>query len=155
MTLRRYQRADAVEAAEVARAAIRVTGAEAYQPDQVAAWSAWTDEPESFARLLAQGETWVVEQDGVVVAFAQRFPADYLNLLYTHPTANRQGFASQLYSVLETGAIANGVTAFMTKASHLSRPFFAKHGWQLDEREVVERDGVRIERFAMSKRLKP
>jgi len=155
MHLRRYQHPDAAAAAEVARVAIRVTGAEAYQPDQVAAWSAWTDKLVPLAALLAEGETWVAEQDGVVVAFAQRFPADYVNLLYTHPMVNRQGIAGQLYSTLEAQAKVEGVVVLTTKASHLSRPFFAKHGWQLDAPEVVERGGVQIERFAMSKRLKP
>ena len=151
--LRGYQPDDAGAAAEVARAAIYETGTEAYKPDQVAAWSAWTNDIQAFAELLNEGETWVAERDGRVIAFAQRFPANHINLLYTHPRANRQGVAGRLYAKLEARAMEEGIATLTTKASHLSRPFFAKHGWILDEHEVVERAGIRIERFAMHKTL--
>ncbi|GAB5519051.1 MAG: hypothetical protein RhofKO_13020 [Rhodothermales bacterium] len=153
MYLRPYQPADAPAAAEVASAAIRETGAEAYQPDQLAAWGAWPDDVDAFAELLGEGETWIAEHEGQIVAFGQRFPADHINLLYTHPSVNRQGIAGRLYAKLETHALEEGIATLTAKASHLSRPFFAKHGWVLDESEVVEREGVRIERFSMHKAL--
>jgi len=58
----------------------------------------------------------------------------------------RRGIGAAIYARLEARARERGGAAIHTEASRISRPFFAKHGYELIEVEHVVRFGVEFER---------
>jgi putative acetyltransferase len=151
---RAFEPDDAAALARIYRDAVLKTGATAYDATQVAMWSSFASEPE-FTTGLACGTCIVALSDGVIAGFGQLEPADCVHLLYVSPDFARRGIGSALLARLEAVAAGQGVAQLQTNASHLSRPVFARAGWQLDQVEITERNGVHFERFCMSKRLEP
>jgi putative acetyltransferase len=151
--LRAYHPADAEVLAAVYKDAVRGTGASAYDAQQIAVWSAYPEDIEAFRHLLNRGITLVAVQGERVVAFGQLNPPDHIAFLYTATAYARLGYASEIYRQLEAHAFQQGVQRLHTEASRLSQPLFAKMGFHVVETEIVERQGVQIERFKMAKRL--
>jgi putative acetyltransferase len=151
--LRTYHPADAEALAVIYKDAVRGTGASAYNARQIAVWSAYPEDIETFRQLLNQGITLVVIQGECVAAFGQLDPPDRIAFLYTATGYARRGYASAIYCQLEAHAVQQGVQHLYTEASRLSRPLFVKMGFHVVETEIVKRQGVQIERFRMEKRL--
>jgi putative acetyltransferase len=146
--------------AEIFVSSVRELGSQAYSPEQVAVWSSFGQHFAEFQARLSGGVVVVAEgavpgETGParILGFGQLEQAGHLSLLYTCPTASRQGVATRVYADLETAARREGVTRIHTEASHLSRGFFGKQGFDLVEKEVVERGGQSFERFRMAKVL--
>jgi putative acetyltransferase len=75
-------------------------------------------------------------------------------MLYRSPGASGSGVAAALYRAAETRACELGISRIRTEASLLAESFFARHGYSLDLRENVERNGIPLPRAQMSKTLK-
>jgi putative acetyltransferase len=153
MNLRPYEPADAAALARVYRDSVTELGPQGYDEAQVAVWASFADDLTSFRDRLEGGLTVVAEEDGIPVAFAQLHPEDHVQFLYCAPSHARRGIATALYAWLELFALQRGEAALTTEASRVSRPFFRKMGFEEVGREVVERDGVSLERFPMRKAL--
>lgn len=151
MNLRPYASADFEAVALVYRDAVTGLGPQAYDEAQVAVWASFADEASSFRERLERGLTVVAEEDGAPVAFAQLEPRDHVAFLYCAPAWARRGIATSLYAWLELVALQGGEAALTTDASRVSRAFFEKMGFEVVATEVVERSGVKLERFKMRK----
>ena len=97
--------------------------------------------------------TIVAESDGVLAGFASYTDAGYLDFLFTHPAFARRGVATSLYRRVEFALLAISAPRVTTHASLAARPFFDRHGFQLDGEECVECRGAYLRRFAMHKQL--
>ena len=91
--------------------------------------------------------------DRVLAGFASYTHDGYLDLLFTHPAFARRGVATRLYQRVESALRAPRVPRVTTHASLAARPFFDRHGFQLDGEERVECLGVYLRRFVMQKQL--
>jgi Sortase and related acyltransferases len=151
MIIREFLASDAEGLAAVYRDAVRGIGPQAYTAEQVAAWALYPDDMDEFRVRMSRGLTLVAEVEGRVVAFGQLEPEDHLAFLYCSTDYARRGIGAEIYARL--GARERGVAAIHTEASRISRPFFAKHGYELIEVEHVVRFGVEFERFRMRKVL--
>lgn len=134
-------------------ASVRILGAAAYSPRQVAQWAAWPEDRAAFAEFLENGRVLVADVDGRVAAFGQLHPTDHLALLYTHPDFARRGLGAMLCRELEQLSREAGAVAITTDASALSRPLFEKRGFQVVHEELVQRGNVTFRRWRMCKRL--
>ncbi len=153
IALRPYQPTDLEAAIAIYRDAALVTGAQAYNADQVAVWADFASDRAAFQTRLSQGTTLVALIDAEPAAFAQLHPQHHLALLYTSSRYGRCGCATQLYRALEAIAREQSVTQLDTEASHIARPFFLKMGFQVRVQERVERQGQTFERFQMVKAI--
>ena len=151
MFIRQYQPTDAEAIAAIYRDAVISIGATAYDPEQIAVWSAFPDDIEEFRQTLQQGLTLVAVADGQLVAFGQLNPLNHIAFLYTASQAARQGYATEIYQQLEIYAIQQGIEQLHTEASRISKFFFLKMGYHITATEVVTRKGVEFERFKMAK----
>jgi putative acetyltransferase len=124
-----------------------------YSPEQLAAWAPIPPDKDRWQERLADLHTIVVESDGLVAGFVSYTDTGYLDFLFTHPAFARRGVASRLYRRTESALRAAGVPAITTHASLAARPFFDRHGFQLDREECVECRGTFLRRFAMHKAL--
>jgi putative acetyltransferase len=154
MRIRPYHAPDLERIARIYRDAALHTGAQAYSRAEVDAWAAAAADLEAFGRQLDHGVTLVAEtREGETAAFGQLQPIDRVAMLYTAPGYARASYASGIYRLLEERARARGVRVLHTEASRVARPFFEKQGFELVAREQVQRRGIVIERFRMTKQL--
>ena len=77
----------------------------------------------------------------------------YVDCTYILPAYQGQGICRKLYQVLEAHAKERHIKRLDVHASHVARPIFNKFGFTLIERQEVLRNGVKLERFYMSKDL--
>ena len=77
----------------------------------------------------------------------------YLDLAFVEKGAQGTGVAEAAYLVLENRARAARLSRLSSDASHLAKPFFARHGWACLGPQTVERDGVTLENWRMEKAL--
>lgn len=117
--LRRASAADADAIAEVLTAA---RSAQAWFPPLHS-----PEETRAFVndRLLPQHETWVVEQDGRVVAFAA-LTDDHLGHLFVHPDAQRSGIGTALLEHVQR-LLPDGFSLWTHQASE-ARAFYEARG---------------------------
>ncbi|MBI1401588.1 MAG: GNAT family N-acetyltransferase [Porphyrobacter sp.] len=158
-TIRPFRKGDAEALSALTEAAIRVTGARAYGPEQVAAWAAPYPCPERFAARAAAGEWFFIAADGrdCPLAYALLEPDGHLDMLYAHPDHAGRGFAMAALKAAEVAARKAGLLRLFTEASELARPVFAKAGYSLLHRRdfAIPHEGreVPIHNYAMEKRL--
>ncbi|KQX07765.1 hypothetical protein ASC59_08540 [Leifsonia sp. Root1293] len=128
--------------------AVRITAAADYEPEQIAAWAADLDIA-AWAHRRAAAETWVAEQDGVVVGFSDLSKSGYIDMMFVDPAAARTGVATALLSHLLHLAIGRDIPELTVNASATARPFFERGGFQVETVQEVERNGVILHNFRM------
>ncbi len=134
--------------------AVREGAASAYDAAQRAAWSPEPPCGPDWAGRLERAVTLVAESEGVPVGFMSLEPdTGLLDLAFVLPEWQGRGVASRLLAVLENRARALGLRGLSVEASALARPFLLRHGWRDGPRQEVERGGVCLHNFAMTREL--
>jgi len=150
---RPYEPNDLPSVIEIYTVSIRSLAASYYSPEQIAAWAPVPPDAARWQERLSHLHTIVAESDGVLAGFASYTHDGYLDFLFTHPAFARRGVATKLYQLVESALRAAGAPRVTTHASLVARPFFDRHGFQLDAEESVECRGAYLRRFAMHKQL--
>ena len=152
-TIRPYAPDDARATLDVFLAAIRVTAAADYTPEQVAAWAPDDVDLTAWAHRRAARPTVVAEVDGRVVGFTDVDPDGYVDMMFVDPAVGRTGVASALLAWAYDAAVRDGASTLTTHASLTARPFFEAHGFVVTAEQHPVRRGVTLTNFAMSRRL--
>jgi putative acetyltransferase len=150
---RPYESSDLQGVIEIYTASIRSLAAPYYSPEQIAAWAPVSPDVVRWQERLSRLHTIVAESEDVLAGFASYTHDGYLDFLFTHPTFARRGVATRLYQRVESALREVGSPRVFTHASLAARPFFDRHGFQLDAEEYVECRGAYLRRFAMHKQL--
>ena len=154
MKERAYKSTDLASVIEIYTVSIRSLAASYYSPEQIAAWAPIPPDTARWQERLSHLHTIVAETDGVLAGFASYTHDGYLDFLFTHPAFARRGVATKLYQHVESALRAVSAPRVTTHASLVARPFFDRHGFQLDAEECVECRGAYLCRFAMHKQLR-
>lgn len=153
VTIRTYERRDAVGVADVFYRSVREVALSDYTAEQVRAWvpGRWGAGQEH--RRSGDGRLVMVAEDesGRVVAFIDLEPDGHIDRLYAAPEAAGRGVASRLYDAIETAARARGIERLFTEASELARRFFERKGFTVLERQDMILRGVPIHNYRMAK----
>jgi putative acetyltransferase len=145
---------DVAEIAQLFRDAISVTAANAYSPQQLAAWAKSADDESAFSLALNEGWVRIAVDDDGIIGFAQINMPGHIAMLYTAPRAARRGVATQLLDDMLVLGEAMGAQNITTEASSIARPLFAHFGFVDQGEEVVERHGERFTRYRMQRSMK-
>jgi putative acetyltransferase len=145
--IRRYQPADAAALATVFYRSVR-EGAEAYSPEQRAAWVPEMPRLLQWQARLSSLTVFVADQVGPVGFLAME--GAYMDLTYVLPELRGTGVTAQLYDAALVWAKEQGHTRLICESSHHMRSFLEKRDWQVDAAQEVERHGVLIPNFRMS-----
>ena len=78
---------------------------------------------------------------------------DHVDLLYVHPAVVGQGIASMLCDALEKLAGSRGATSLTVDASDNAAEFFAKRGYEAQQRNTVSLNGEWLANTTMQKPL--
>ena len=151
MALRPIRPSDHALLREIYADAIESQAGTLYSPEQVKAWAALAWLPGVLDRSLEEGRGWISGWDD---AFAVRYPAARLALLYCRGRSAGQGHASALLKQIEQDAWDQGVERLATEASAMSRPLLLRRGWKLIAPETIKIAGVIFERYRMEKLLR-
>ena len=154
MKERPYESTDLPSVMEIYTASIRSLAASYYSPEQIAAWAPVPPDAARWQERLSHLHIIVAESDGGLVGFASYTHDGYLDFLFTHPTFARRGVATRLYQRVELALRTVRAPRVTTHASLAARPFFDRHGFQLDAEEWIECRGAYLRRFVMHKRLR-
>jgi GNAT superfamily N-acetyltransferase len=80
-----------------------------------------------FARVLAEQEVWLWEEDGRVLGFAAVSDADELSYLYLEPDERRRGIGSALFDHVKTRR-PDGFWFWVFQQNEPARRFYERHG---------------------------
>lgn len=149
MTIRKAVLDDLHDIHEVFTKAIEITASPFYSAAQLKAWTSSTTQPERWIKRIKEDYFLVIEVGSEIVGFASLKNSSYVDLLFVHPTYGRQGIAGQLLAKLEEEADKTQVLE--THASHISKAFFSKYGFEFIQSNKVEVFNVEMENFLMRK----
>jgi putative acetyltransferase len=139
---------------EIFYRSVREVASAKYDAAQVEAWAPHVPDAAVWLERFRSYDSFVADDErGRALGWIATTARGYVDMLFCLPEAIGRGVARALYAAAERAAVARGLTKLTAKASLLAEPFFERHGWVVDEREVVVVGGVEIPRAAMSKRL--
>jgi len=158
-TIRPFEPSDAGALSDIALAAIRNIGANAYNSAQIDAWAGRHGGADMYRQRAEAGHVIfvAVDEGDRPVAYALIEPDGHLDRLYNHPDHTRQGLAQLLLRAAEIYGRDHAMTRLYTEASELARPSFERAGYTVVERRdfSIEHEGksVPIHNYAMEKTL--
>ena len=144
MVIRPYQPADCQALAQLFYQTVHSTVF--YTEAQQKAWAPQI--PQNWNEGFLAHHTVVAELDGQIIGFADMDQSGYLDRLYVYPAHQRKGVATALCDRLEKESTAD---AFLTHASLDARPFFEARGYRVIKAQQVERCGILLTNFVMTK----
>ena len=149
---RPYRDSDLEVLVRVFTEAVHVGAAAQYDEAQRSAWAPTTPDLSVWAQRFRIVRTIVAELDGQVAGFVSFESNGHIAYLFTAPHATRRGIASTLLARASEEMEAENVYEHFTEASLVARPVFERHGFEVEAEQVVERDGVKMRRFAMRRK---
>jgi putative acetyltransferase len=139
--------------AEIFRASILELTGDDYTEEQQAAWAAAVEDEAAFAKRLADEVTVVATLGGSPVGFGSLEADDKIGFFYVHPAAVERGAGTMLADALEKLAGGRGAAALSVDASDTAYDFFAKRGYQAQQRNSVRRGDEWLSNTTMKKTL--
>lgn len=153
MQIRRFTLTDARATHAIFREAVHHGTCAFYTPKQREAWAPNAEMPDAWPDRMADQITYVAEgPDGLEGFFALNHDG-HLDMAYVRPRQMGKGLAKRLYDACLADPAAAGLRRLDTEASHLSRRFFEKEGWDVLREQEIERFGVKLTNFRMEKRF--
>ncbi len=155
MQIREFRPEDASALAQIFHDAVHVIGARDYSPEQLSAWSPEPAPAEVWASRAADGRRVFVAADAQdqPQAFIELETDGHIDCFYCQPEAAGTGTGAMLYERLEAEARSLGLTALFVEASEAARRFFLRRGFTAETRREIERRGVTLHNYRMTKQL--
>jgi putative acetyltransferase len=153
--LRPFLPADAPLLAVIFQESIEELTGDDYSAGQQAAWAEEANDLEAFAERLGGQLTLIASLGDSPVGFASLRDNEWIDMLYVHPAAARQGIASALVEALEKLAAARGAKRIAVDASDTAKPLFDKRGYVAQQRNSVPLGGEWLGNTTMQKTLAP
>ena len=154
MNLRQITIKDQLELKKVYFDSIQSLDEKIYSQEQKRAWSSQAWNNSNFDKSITKGKGWLLSKEGIIIAFATRYPKDRIALFYCKGKFQRKGFGSKLLSKLENEAKKEGLDSLSTEASLISYGLFLKNKWKIVRKEKVIINNIFFERYKMTKIIK-
>ena len=154
MNVRQITIKDQIELKKVYFNSIQSLDEKIYTQDQKRAWSSQAWNNPNFDKSITQGKGWLVSEEGVIIAFATRYPNKRISLLYCKGKFQRKGYGTKLIHKLENDARNEGLDSLSTEASLISYKLFLKNEWEIIRKEKVIINNIFFERYKMIKNIK-
>ncbi|QJF52796.1 GNAT family N-acetyltransferase [Roseobacter ponti] len=138
--------------AEVMFRAVR-EGESPYSEAQRAAWMPARPEPAGFATRLAGYDCAVAEAEGLAQGFMTLARDGYIDLAFILPQARGCGIFRALVDAIVARARLHDIPRLWTQASLMAEPAFQATGFQVIQRESVQRSGQHLPRALMERHL--
>ncbi|EOA1825982.1 GNAT family N-acetyltransferase [Raoultella planticola] len=149
LKIRPYRDDDFTALGTIFLRAVQETASHDYSPRQIAAW-AQIDEAR-WRHKMRDSRMWVAVIDLLPVGFISAVDR-YIDLLFVAPEYGRRGIASALLQEL-FAQIPHG--SLTVDASITAKPFFARHGFRVEEEQQVAVRGETFINYRMEKMRRP
>ena len=154
MNLRQITTKDQLELKKVYFDSIQSIDEKIYSQEQKRAWSSQAWNNSNFDKSITKGEGWLLSKQGIIIAFATRYPSDRIALFYCKGKFQRKGCGSRLLNKIEDEAKKEGLDSLSTEASLISYKLFLKNKWEIIRKEKVIINNIFFERYKMTKIIK-
>ena len=154
MNLRQITNKDQLELKKVYFDSILSLDEKIYSEEQKRAWSSQAWNNPNFDESITKGKGWLLTEQGIIIAFATRYPTDKIALFYCKGKFQRKGCGSKLLRKLEDEAKKEGLDYLSTDASLISYKLFLKNEWKIIRKEKVTINNIFFERYKMTKIIK-
>jgi len=154
MNLRQITFKDQLELKKVYFDSIQSLNEKIYSQEQKRAWSSQAWDNPNFDKSIAQGKGWLLSEEGIIIAFAIRYPIKRISLFYCKGKFQRKGYGSKLLQKLEYEAKKEGLDFLSTEASLISYKLFLKNKWEIIRKEKIIINNIFFERYKMFKNIK-
>lgn len=124
-----------------------------YSQEQVDAWAPPDMSKENWRRRQETRTTFVAEQDGQIVGFAELGPDGHIDGFYTHKDHQGQGAGTRLLEAIVAEAAQAGVQRLFAEVSITARPFFERRGFRVVRPQEFEHRGVMFRNYIMERLL--
>lgn len=148
MELRQYRPEDCAEMAQMFYDTVHTVNARDYSEAELNAWATGQVDQAAWNESFLAHRTLVAVENGTIIGFADMDETGYLDRLYVHREHQGRGVATALCDALESGS---GAGRFVTHASITAKPFFERRGYRVVRKQQVERHGIRLTNFVMSR----
>ena len=154
MNLRQITIKDQLELKKVYFESIQSLDEKIYSKEQKRAWSSQAWNNPNFDKSITQGKGWLLSEQGIIAAFAARYPDSRISLFYCKGKYQRKGYGTKLLYKLEQEAAKEGLDSLSTEASLISYKLFIKNEWEIIRKEKVTINNIFFERYKMTKNYK-
>ena len=154
MNLRQITHKDQLELKRIYFDSIQQLDEKIYNKEQKRAWSSQAWNNPNFDKSITKGNGWLLSKQGIIIAFAIRYPSDRIALFYCKGKFQRKGCGSKLLHKLEDEAKKEGLDSLSTEASLISYELFLKNAWEIIRKEKVTINNIVFERYKMIKNYK-
>ena len=154
MNLRQIRSKDQLEIKKVYFDSIQSLDDNLYSQEQKRAWASQAWDNPNFDKSITQGKGWLLSKEGIILAFATRYPINRISLFYCKGKFQRKGCGSKLLHKLEYEASREGIEYLSTEASLISYKLFLKKNWKIIRKEKVIINHICFERYKMFKIIK-
>ena len=154
MNLRQITIKDQLELKKVYFDSIQSLDEKIYNQEQKRAWSSQAWDNPNFDKSISQGKGWLLSNQGIIVAFATRYPNTRIALFYCKGEFQRKCYGTKLLNKLEVDAKKEGLDSLYTEASLISYKLFLKNEWKIIRKEKVIINNIFFERYKMTKIIK-
>lgn len=151
--LRRFRAGDEAALHDVHVSAIHTIASRHYTREQVLAWAPAVHDAAAWAERMRVLQPFVVERDGVIVAYADLQPSGTIDHFFVSGTTPRQGIGRMLMDRIHHEAGRLGLAALTADVSLTAEPFFASFGFEIVARQSPVRHGVSLRNARMRKSL--
>ncbi|WP_405110667.1 GNAT family N-acetyltransferase [Phaeobacter sp. BS52] len=155
MKIRGFRAEDAAALAQIFHAAVHGVSARDYSPEQCAAWSPEPAPAEAWQGRADDGRFVFVAVDDTdqPQGFIELERDGHIDCFYCHPKVAGTGVGLALYQQLEAQARDLGLNSLYVEASEAAKRFFSRQGFTDEGRREIERRGVGLHNYRMTKAL--
>ncbi|WP_455210317.1 GNAT family N-acetyltransferase [Kaarinaea lacus] len=153
MHLRRYQKSDIPQIAQLYYDTIHQVNSKDYSPSQIQAWAPRVYPTRFWATRFQRYTVYVVEQDGQVVGFSEFEKTGHIDCFYVHHAWQGKGVGSQLMDAIKRQALQRRLRRLFADVSLTAMPFFRRHGFAIIRKQKKIYRGQRFSQYVMIKRL--
>ncbi len=151
--LRDFKSGDELGLRVVFESAIHGVSSRDYTPAQVNAWAPRQFDAVQWAKRMRGIAPFVVERDGIIVAYADVQANGYIDHFFVAACANGQGIGGRLMRRIHERAEELRITELTSEVSRTAQPFYKHFGFEIVDHHIKEVRGVGIEYAAMRKFL--
>jgi putative acetyltransferase len=137
----------------VFHSAIHGLASKDYTAEQINAWAPANLDQDDWTKRIQEIRPFIVEHDGVVVAYADVQPSGYIDHFFVSANHARSGVGTLLMGHLHAVAIARSAAVLSSNVSRTAQPFFAKFGFAIVEQRSPVVRGVVVPNALMHKQL--
>jgi len=151
LTLRSYQDADAGEIFKLFYDTVHTINKFDYSDVELDAWASPSTDVSSWANKTLDNKTIVAVKGGKILGFGDIDMMGFIGHLYVHGDYVDLGIGTVIYDYLESSIKSN---VYSTFASITSKNFFQNKGYKVERENTVERNGVLLTNYLMTKNKK-